>query len=122
MWKIGAFVILVLIILFYWSATPAPVVSTFVSTPLNCPSPSVMNIAQNYYNSSSDYAGMYTMDPISSVQSSDTTCDIKYQMTPVPGGSRTKTDIDWRRFTFADSNSGWNVTDMGEWKSGTLNT
>ena len=138
---IGAlFLILVIYFMYYRPSSSAPpvapasttaAVSHFVvgpsltppaSQPLNCKSPGAVSSAKNYYDKQSEYATVFTMDPISSVQASDSTCDIKYQYNPVPGGARTDSGVDWRRFTYIYGTEGWAPVGMGEWKSGTLNT
>jgi len=99
-----------------------PVLTPPANQPLDCKSPAAVSSATNYYNKQSDYATVFTMDPISSVQAGDSACDIKYQYTPVPGSARTDSGVDWRRFTYVYGTEGWHPVGVGEWKSGTLNT
>jgi len=73
---------------------------------------------KKWFNTKSQYAGIYIMDPISAVPVDATTCDIKYQYLPVPNGPRTDAGIDFRRFTY-DQNG--NILGMGDWKSGVKN-
>jgi hypothetical protein len=95
------------------SGTPA---ATPTSCPLNCTG-SDLTMAQSYYNTRGEWAGVYTMNPNRAVKVNQTQCDINYTYYPVGAGSQ---GIDYRRFTYSDPTScSKNVTAMGGYQSGT---
>lgn len=95
----------------------------YASKPLNCRDPQILKDSTDWYNNLSQYNGVFIIDPLSTVQSGDSTCDIKYWYAPVPGAARTDFGMDWRRFIYAPANTptGWTTIGMGDWKSGVLN-
>lgn len=74
----------------------------------------VANKIVDYYNTSAQWKGVYTMRPIKFNRVDNTTCDVHYDYMKegIAGGQ------DRRRFTLANINSVWNVTQMGPTQSG----
>jgi hypothetical protein len=115
---IGILVLLIISYFIFWRPAVKPVIVSerLVSAPLNCSNS--MAAAKTYYDTQSEYATVFMMDPISSVASGTNTCDIKYTYTPVPGTARTDSGLDFRRFTYDNTGA---VYDMSTQYSGTLN-
>jgi hypothetical protein len=128
-WKLILAIIVVLFILMaFWpsllimsktSKFTQPVASQ-INKPskLVCNSPEAISAAKNYYDKVGQYAGIFTMDPISSSQLSDTTCAVKYQYVPTPTSPRNDSEVDARTFMYQNGPEGWKVVNMLDWKSG----
>jgi hypothetical protein len=87
--------------------------------PLNCRDQSAIAEAKKYYDNSDERGGVFTMDPISSVQQSSRSCMIKYRPAKLTD-VKPQTVIQQREFTYIPSSSGWKAVAMGDLHSGIL--
>jgi hypothetical protein len=128
-WKlILAIIVILLVLMMFWpsllimsktSKFTQPVVQQpNRPSKLVCNSPEVISATKNYYDKVGEYHDVFTMDPISSSQLSDTTCAVKYQYIPTPLSPRNDSEVDARVFTYRDSPEGWRPVLMSTWKSG----
>lgn len=108
-------VILILLLLWYSWRGMERLTSQGMNSLRDCKSAAAMAAAKKYFDSESQYRGLFVMDPISGVNSGTNTCDIKYQNIALSTANLPA--VDSRRFTYA----GDTVVAMGRAQSGARN-